>query len=121
LSNKSTNSKRRISTVLLECPDHPPGEDFWRSAIYVTLFLIGAVFLLATIVVHLVLPTLTRGVRGKGLVAHCSFMFVAHIALIVVYLKGTTLDNGPCHILGEFCPFLNYYLKRKFKPQLRLF
>lgn len=92
----------QIKEVIFECvPPEDPSDDL-RRTIYSILFVIGAFFLLATIVVHLALPVLTKGVRGKGLVAHCAFMFVAHIALIVVQLKGSTLEDGPCHFLGEF-------------------
>jgi hypothetical protein len=68
----------------------------------VILFVIGATFLLATIVVHLALPALTKGVRGKGLVAHCAFMFVAHIALIIVFIEGANLEDTYCFFLGQF-------------------
>jgi hypothetical protein len=97
----------QIKEVIFECvPQQEPSDDL-RRAIYSILFVIGAFFLLATIVVHLALPVLTKGVRGKGLVAHCAFMFVAHIALIVV-LKGSTLADGPCHFLGEF--FYSFFI-----------
>ncbi|XP_059488946.1 uncharacterized protein LOC132204447 isoform X2 [Neocloeon triangulifer] len=96
-----------ITQILLECSSdtHVQPLKTSRVVIYTILFLIGAVFLLATIVVHLAVPVLTKGVRGKGLVAHCAFMFIAHIALIVVQLEGSTLPDYPCHALAYLIQF----------------
>ncbi|XP_065334120.1 G-protein coupled receptor Mth-like isoform X1 [Cloeon dipterum] len=106
VQNDSDSSSTYLTRLLLECLEdgHTPLK-LSRVIIYTILFLIGAVFLLATIVVHLALPVLTKGVRGKGLVAHCASMFVAHIALIVVQLEGSTLSDGPCHFMAYLIQF----------------
>ena len=69
--------------------------------IYSTLLLVGALFLLATLVCHLLVPQLRRAVRGLSLMAHCACMLVAHITFIVLAFVGEWIPDGPCHFLGE--------------------
>ena len=73
-----------------------------RAAIYVTLFVIGAVFLMATLVVHALLPNMRRAVRGLSLMAHCACMLAAHITLAVAQLIAANVTDVPCQIIGEF-------------------
>ncbi|KAF4522171.1 hypothetical protein B566_EDAN007317 [Ephemera danica] len=76
-----------------------------RAAIYVTLFVIGAVFLVTTLVVHALLPNMRRAVRGLSLMAHCACMLAAHITLAVAQLIGANVTDVPCQIIAYLCQF----------------
>ncbi|KAF4529465.1 hypothetical protein B566_EDAN017844 [Ephemera danica] len=76
-----------------------------RAVIYVTLFVIGAVFLMATLVVHALLPNMRRAVRGLSLMAHCACMLAAHITLAVAQLIGANVTDVPCQIIAYLCQF----------------
>ncbi|KAF4522174.1 hypothetical protein B566_EDAN007320 [Ephemera danica] len=70
-----------------------------HAQIYSALFLVGALFLLATLVVHALLPELRRSVRGLSLMAHCACMFVAHISLTIVQLEGSIIADAASYII----------------------
>jgi hypothetical protein len=99
------NHKTDINVIL--CSElHDTSKEKLHAKIYSTLFIIGALFLLATLIVHILLPELRRAVQGLSLMAHCACMLIAHISLTIVQLKGSYIEDTPCHILGKLISYI---------------
>ncbi|KAF4522172.1 hypothetical protein B566_EDAN007318 [Ephemera danica] len=72
--------------------------------IYMTLFVIGAIFYLATLLVHALVPDMRRSIKGLSLMAHCACMLAAHIAQVVAETEVFT-SISESEVVSYFCQY----------------
>lgn len=88
--------------VMLACRQPPAGAPLnFRDVLYGVYFVVGALFLAATLLIYLVLPELRVTVHSGNLIAHTVCLFVSYATLAATTLAPHAFDHCVCVIAGK--------------------
>lgn len=74
----------------------------FRSILYGVYFVVGAIFLAATLLIYAVLPELRVTVHSGNLIAHTVCLFVSYATLAATTLVRHMFNNSTCVIAGNY-------------------
>lgn len=74
----------------------------FRSILYGVYFVVGAIFLAATLLIYAVLPELRVTVHSGNLIAHTVCLFVSYATLAATTLVRHVFNNSACVIAGNY-------------------
>lgn len=83
----------------------PPTVNETQTFLYAIFLCVGSVFLVATLLVHLLLPELRRKMPSYNLISHVVCLLVGHVCMVLINFLYRVLDSILCVTLAFLIQF----------------
>jgi len=106
LQDETNSSQPTYKSVMLACRlaagvADAAGPLKFREILYGVYFVVGTIFLAATLLIYAVLPELRVTVHSGNLIAHTVCLFVSYATLAATTLVRQVFNNCACVIAGK--------------------